>query len=217
MLQRLLFRMARSPWMGRVVGMAFQYAGWAVPVRKVIRSRDVLVFRHPRPAYANHLILSPKRAVRNLQQMQHLSVYFEKIWSAAMAVRTQHAGIYDSFTLAANGGKRQEVQQVHFHMFTDHPMVSGDAGDVRNGKVIYQDECLCIWEHPQPEWDVHLVLKPAGSSADAYFRGVLQSIERLDTSYGIVQKGYSLVYQHSPEKDGQKCPVFHVVSGAKHR
>ena len=63
--------MARSPWMGRVVGMVFQYAGWAVPVRKVIRSRDVLVFRHPRPAYANHLILSPKRAVRNLQQMQH--------------------------------------------------------------------------------------------------------------------------------------------------
>ena len=69
MLKKFLFQLAKSPRMGRMVGIAFQYCGWAIPVKKIYSSQDVLAFRHPRPSYENHVIISPRKAVQNLQQL----------------------------------------------------------------------------------------------------------------------------------------------------
>ena len=212
MLRKLLFRMAKSPWMGKIVGLTFQYISWAIPVKRIIPSKDVFVFAHPQPCYPNHLILSPKRPIRILQQLAAEHSTFAQIWSAAMEVHVRHPEVYHAFTLVANGGKRQEVQQVHFHLFTDHPLVNETSGE----RVLDQDEELCILQPLHPEWEVHLILKPAQASQDAYFRSVLRSIDRLNDRFDIVQKGYSLVYQHNPQNNDREMPVFHIVSGKKH-
>lgn len=217
--------MAKGPLMGRVVGYAFQYCGWAIPVKKEYSSADVIAFRHPQPSYENHIIISPKRAVKNLQQMASDSLcgYFVKIWEAVQAICAMLPEYQDAFVIVANGGKRQEVQQVHFHMLTQREMVNEYAAQVQAESAYYRDEALCILEHPDPDWEVHFVARPLSSSPKtgdeeglhAYFRSVLRSIDLLNGEFNIAQKGYSLVYQYNRRISDKECPVFHIVSGKK--
>lgn len=78
MFKKLLFDIAKTPFMGKIVGTAFRYGSWAIPVKKVYNSKEILAFYHPRPSYENHIIISPKRAIKNLQQMEleRYSKYF---------------------------------------------------------------------------------------------------------------------------------------------
>lgn len=223
MLKKLLFNIAKGPFMGKVVGSAFQHCSWAIPVKKVYNSKEVIAFYHPKPSYENHIILSPKRAVRNLQQMalDSFSLYFVKIWKAAKAICATHPEYNDAFVMVANGGKRQEVRQVHFHLFTDHEVVNEYSAQEQTKRVFYRDGDICVLEHPNPNWEVHFVVKLASSSkmagneehTYAYLKSVLHSIDLLGDKFDIVQRGYSLIYQYNKENGDMECPVFHIVSG----
>lgn len=225
MLKKLLFKIAKGPFMGKIAGNAFQYCSLAIPVKKVYSSKEIFAFYHPRPSYENHIIISPKKAVKNLQQLASDSFckYFVKIWEAAKDICVTHPGYNNSFALVANGGKRQEVQQVHFHMFTNHEIVNEYSAQAQAKSVFYSDRDICILEHPDPNWEVHFVIKPVSSSRmagneeynDTYFRSILHSIDLLNAEFNIVQRGYSLVYECNKKKNDKECPVFHIVSGKK--
>ncbi len=224
MMKKLLFKIAKGPLMGRIVGTAFQHCGWAIPVKKVYSSKEIIAFHHPQPSYENHLILSPKKAVRNLQTMaaNGLNECFVKIWESTKEICRMHSEYKDSFVLVANGGKRQEVQQVHFHMFTNHEMVHEYSAPEQAESIFYRDKNICILVHPKPDWEIHFVIKPnfrmEGNEKHqyAYFRSVLHGIDVLDAEFDIVWRGYSLVYQHNQPND-MECPIFHIVSGKKQR
>lgn len=217
MLKRLLFRMAKSPMMGRIVGNTFRYCAWAIPIKKVYSSREVLAFEHPLPAYNHHVILSPKGAVRNLQQMAsggHRES-FAAIWQAVKALHASYSEYRNAFVLVANGGRRQEVQQVHFHLFTDHSMVNEFVAPAQAENILHRDQDICVMKHPDPDWELHFVLQPGnGACLPAYFGGILQSIGCLDAEFDITQRGYSLVYQSHQLLDWER-PIFHIVSGKK--
>lgn len=225
MLKKLLFKIAKGPFMGKMAGNAFQHFSWAIPVKKVYSSKEIIAFYHPQPSYENHIIISPKRAVQNLQQMalDSFSKYFVKIWETAKDISVMHPEYHDSFVIVANGGKRQEVQQVHFHMFTNHEIVNEYSAQEQTEGVFYRDRDSCVLEHPNPNWEVHFVIKPISSSRMAgneaykytYFRSILHSIDLLNAEFNIVQRGYSLVYQYNKQKSDKECPVFHIVSGKK--
>lgn len=114
MLKKLLFKIAKGSFMGSIVGKVFQHCSWALPVKKVYSSKEIIAFYHPRPSYENHIIISPKRVVKNLQQMASdgFSKYFVKIWETAKGICVMHPGYKDSFVVVANGGKRQEIHFV---------------------------------------------------------------------------------------------------------
>ena len=225
MLKRVLFKIAKGSFMGKIVGNAFRYCSPVIPVKKVYNSKEIIAFCHPQPSYKNHIIISPKRAVKNLQQMELdiFSKYFVMIWEAAKDICMMHPEYNDSFVIVANGGKRQEVQQVHFHMFTNHEIVNEYSAQEQAESVFYSDRDICVLEHPNPNWEVHFVIKPVSSSQMAgseeykytYFRSVLHSIDLLNVEFNIVQRGYSLVYQYNKEKSDKECPIFHIVSGKK--
>ncbi len=223
--KKLLFKIAKGPFMGKVVGNAFQHCSWAIPVKKVYNSKEIIAFYHPQPSYENHIIISPKRAVKNLQQMalDSFSNYFVKTWEAAKDICVMRPEYNDSFVIVANGGKRQEVQQVHFHMFTNHEIVNEYSVQEQVESVFYRDKDICILEHPNPNWEVHFVVKPISSSQIAgneehkytYLRSILHSIDLLNVEFNIVQKGYSLVHQYNKQKNDNEYLVFHIVSGKK--
>lgn len=225
MLKKLLFKIAKGPFMGKIVGNAFQHCSWAIPVKKVYNSREIIAFYHPQPSYENHIIILPKRAVKNLQQMasDSFSKYFVKIWETAKDICAKHPDYNDSFVIVANGGKRQEVQQVHFHMFNNHEIVNEYSEQEKAESIFYSDRYICILEHPNPNWEVHFVIKPISSSQMAgneeykytYFRSILHSIDILNVEFNIVQRGYSLVYQYNKQKNDNGYPIFHIVSGKK--
>lgn len=225
MLKKMLFKIAKGPFMGKLVGNAFQYCSWAIPVKKVYNSREIIAFCHPQPSYENHIIISPKRAVRNLQQMalDRFSRYFVRVWEAAKDIYTAHPEYHDAFVLVANGGKRQEVRQVHFHMFTNHEIVNEYFAQEQKESFFYSDRDVCVLEHPDSNWEIHFVIRPVSSSQmveneeceSAYFRGVLHSIDLLNAKCNILRKGYSLVYQFYKQRSDMDRPVFHIVSGRR--
>lgn len=216
MLKKLLFKIAKGPFMGKIVGFAFQHCSWGIPVKKVYNSKEIFAFYHPKPSYQNHIIISPKRAVKNLQQMaqESFSKYFVKILEIAREICEMHPEYHDSFVLVANGGKRQEVQQVHFHMFTGREIVNEYAAQEQNESVFYNDSDICVLEHPNPKWEVHFVIKSVSFQMTGN-ESILHSIDLLDDEFNIVQRGYSLVYRYNGEKGEMECPVWHVVSGKK--
>ncbi len=217
MLRKLLFQMAKGPLMGKAVGKAFQHCSWMIPVKYVYRGRDILAFEHPKPAYPNHLILTPQMAVRHLLQ-EEFAPFFGAIWEVARKICAAHPEYHASFTLVANGGKRQEVQQVHFHLFTNHEMVNTYSAQEQAQNVFYRDRDICVLEHPAPDWETHFVICPAspmdGSEAAqaAYFEGVLRGLGLLNEAFHLAQNGYSLLYRHDHDMES---PMFHVISGRK--
>ena len=223
MFKKLLFKFAKGTIIGEFVGTAFRYGSWAIPVKKVYNGKGILAFYHPCPSYENHIIISPKRAIKNLQQMELecYSKYFVQIFEVTKDISMMHPEYNDSFAIVANGGKRQEVQQVHFHMFTNHEIVKEYfAGEQAEG-VVYSDRDICILEHPEPNWEIQFVIQSNApfpiteKEKERYFRSVLHGIDLLDDEFDIVQRGYSLIYRCGNMQDSDKGAVFHVVSGRK--
>lgn len=225
MIKKLLFKIAKGFFMGKIVGNAFRYCSWAIPVKKVYNDKEILAFYHPRPSYENHMIISPKRAIKNLQQMKSdcFSKYLVKILEVAKDISEAHSEHADSFVIVANGGKRQEVQQVHFHMFTNHEIVNGYSVQKEAGEVFFADKYSCVLGHPNPNWEIHFVMKPMLSFRTVeneeykykYYRSVLQSIDLLNVEFNIVQRGYSLVCRCDEQESDVRCPVFHIIAGEK--
>lgn len=225
MVKELLFKIAKSPFMGGVVGMAFRFCSPVIPVKKVFQSREIIAFYHPKPSYRNHLIITPKRAIKSLRELSREKFfgYFPAILSAAYEISGKDPKFGDNFTLIANGGPRQEVGQVHLHMFTNHKSVNDYHDDGQQGEVIYRDEYIRVMKHPESNWEIHYLLLPGlleGMSGDKdfknrYFQGVLRSIELLDEKSGIVKRGYSLVHQYEREATKAGLPIFHIIAGKK--
>lgn len=69
MLKQALLHIAKAPFMGKVIGIAFRYFSRAIPVKKLYNSKDIVAFYHPKPSYKNHIVIVPKRAIANLQQL----------------------------------------------------------------------------------------------------------------------------------------------------
>lgn len=170
----------------------------------------------PRPCYEGHVLLTSRRALRDLMVLGREPAYFVKIWEAAKALHAAHPEYRDAFVLIANGGPRQDVGQVHFHLFTGRRIVTR-YDPSSGGRVLFHDQDVCILAHPTPDQEVHAVIVPAhpGAETDAYLQGVLKALHQLDASFGIVQKGYSLVYQYDRAQDSPEKPLFHLISGKK--
>ncbi len=194
MLKQALLHIAKVPFMGKAIGTIFRYFWWVIPVKKVYNSKDSIAFYHPKPSYKNHIVIVPKRAIANLQQLasEEFQEYFVMLLRTVKKIYAAYPEYQDSFVLVANGGRRQEVSQVHFHMFTDY--------DVVNAK-----------------WEFHRVIPAAesGQITNEYCKDILQNIELLNKEFSIVKKGYSLVYQYEKQTGSNNTPAFHIVAGKK--
>lgn len=128
------------------------------------------------------------------------------------------------YVLCANGGKRQEVQQVHFHMFKEYKVVNVFELD-KQAKCIYSDGCIDVFVHPNSNWEIHLVVIPSihehnkekGEKFDinTFLIKVIRHINALDSKYNIVKNGYTVVYQNDPSDKKTSMPAFHIISGKK--
>src|SRR5881227_3661472 len=119
MLSKVLFKLAKTAFMGRIVGTGFAYFSFLIPVKKVRETALVLAFYHPKPAWANHLVFVPKKSIGTLLDLGQPGniKYVPAIFSAARDVIAELELNIVGYVFCANGGPRQEVGQVHFHLF----------------------------------------------------------------------------------------------------
>lgn len=186
MVAKWLFRLARSRMMGKFVGYWFQYGSLLLPVKKVFTSSEVVSFFHPRPSYPNHLLLVPKRAIRSLNELAQRDHhrFFLAILAAAREVASQQ-GMSD-YVLCSNGGARQDVMQVHFHLFAGNGWANAPQ-DL--GSVLLEDDRVIAYNHPQASWETHLVIE----SKQRLWKDVIEALPAVVESRRLLEDGYTVV------------------------
>ena len=78
----------------------------------------VIAFWHPSPSYKIHILLVPKKAIKNITSLKpDDSEYLDEVFKIAREIVTELDLEKDGYTLLANGGAKQAINQLHFHLF----------------------------------------------------------------------------------------------------
>ena len=121
-----MIRLVRSPLGQLLAGWIFAHMSFAIPVQRLYETKSLVAFYHPRPAYSIHILIIPKKAIASLEGLkpdEEFSAAFlgdlvACTQSLVKELRLAEAG----YRLIVNGGKFQDVAQLHFHL------VSGESG-----------------------------------------------------------------------------------------
>lgn len=223
MISRLLFRLAKTSLLGKVVGYGFAHFAFMIPVKRVRENGLILAFYHPKPAWSNHIVILPKKTIRTLLDLAEAAHrrYISAIFLAAQEL-VADPPFQGGYTLCVNGGPRQEVQQVHFHLFTGTPPVEKFSVEPDEAEV-WSGEQLRVFHHPRPEWETHLVVSPrTDAPALSRFRAqdrslieeVVSSIRSLEEQFQLVARGYTLCVQETAPGERERFSC-HIIAGRK--
>ena len=115
----LLLSVARSTVAGALAGWMFAHLAPWLPVKRLYLSELVIAFQHPRPAYAMHVLIVPRRAIRGLGELSDAdgALLLEVLRAAGRVAQRLHLE-QQGYRLVANGGRYQEVPQLHFHLLS---------------------------------------------------------------------------------------------------
>ncbi len=88
-----------------------------IPVQRLRETQTLVAFHHPRPGYPVHVLLVPKKALGRLADLtaadsDFLADVFKTVQDLVEEQDLEEAG----YRLIINGGKYQDVAQLHFHL-----------------------------------------------------------------------------------------------------
>ena len=110
---KFLFRIAKLEIMGAFVGFALAYCPFLVPVKKIMQNKYAISFMHPSAVYPDHILIIPRRIVQTVFCLSNKDI----LEIIEMAIKIRQDDNRDC-VLMINGGKKQDVMQAHFHLFT---------------------------------------------------------------------------------------------------
>ena len=116
-LGKKLFALAKTPLGDLIVGLAFGKFSKLLPVKKIKETDLVIAFWHPKPFWEKHILIVPKRSIKNITSISNEDgTYIYEVFRIATEIVTEFGWEKEGYTLLTNGGKRQEVNQLHFHL-----------------------------------------------------------------------------------------------------
>jgi histidine triad (HIT) family protein len=116
-MRKILFTLAKSPVGELIIGLAFGKLSSLLPVKKVFETDKVIAFEHPKPYWKHHILIVPKRSIKNLAiASQEDFEYINECLFVAQKVVLMKGWDDSNYTIVTNGGSRQEVAQLHFHL-----------------------------------------------------------------------------------------------------
>ena len=200
---RRLFRHRGSAWAGVVVRQAFAHASRALPVRRVAESQHVLAFIHPVPGFEPvHILFVPKLSAPSLMHLtdvQRAQISDEVELLAYEALDT--IGFRGSgFLVLVNGGPRQDVRQVHFHLLTEGYELAAAPTELQPG----------VWtDLPDPSCEVHQVR----AGRRPLLAGLTHAAETRH-AVRLERRGYSIIWD---ARTSEPDPVVHLTAGKRRR
>jgi len=116
----LLFRIAHTSVGHTIIGCFFAHLSFMLPVQRLRETSTLIAFKHPKPAYPVHVLLVPKKALPGLGDLSpaddvFLVEVFQTVGSLVEELDLNARG----YRLIVNGGKYQEVPQLHFHLIAE--------------------------------------------------------------------------------------------------
>jgi len=199
LMRRAAFRHRRSALAGFVIRQAFGRASRELPVRRVAEGRHVLAFHHPVPGFEPvHVLLVPKLSLPSLRHLspgQRAEIAAEVELLAPEAL--DNLGLSASgFVVLVNGGPRQDVRQVHFHLVTEGYELARAPGGLQSGTWTDVADPSCV---------VHSVR----AGHQPLLAGLTHAAETAD-ALRLERRGYSIVWD---ARTRDAAGVVHLTAG----
>lgn len=114
---KVLFSISKSPLGDLIVGLAFGKFSGLLPVKRIRETEKVIAFWHPKPFWEKHILIVPKKPIKRMLDLTDKdSEYIFEVYKVANEIVKELGWDKDGYTLLSNGGNRQEVNQLHFHL-----------------------------------------------------------------------------------------------------
>ncbi len=91
------------------------------PVQVVAESERVLAFEHTRPTWQTHIVVIPKRHVRQLIEVDDPSL-FSEIFELMAGIIRERGFAQSNYKIITNGGSHQTTPHLHFHLVSGAPL-----------------------------------------------------------------------------------------------
>jgi len=116
-LNAILLQVGRSAFAQRLIGWIFASMSFAIPVQRLRETQTLLAFHHPSPTYAVHILIVPKRALAGLTDLKPGDADFTiDLFATVQSLVKEFDLERHGFRLICNGGRFQDVPQLHFHL-----------------------------------------------------------------------------------------------------
>jgi histidine triad (HIT) family protein len=101
-----------------LIGWIFAHMSFAIPARRLRETGRLLAFHHPKPAYAFHVLIVPKKAVLSLAELDASdAVFLTELYQTVQSLINEYH--LSAYRLIVNGGEYQDFPQLHFHLVSD--------------------------------------------------------------------------------------------------
>ena len=92
-----------------------------IPTERLLETDSLIVFNHPFPTYRVHILLLPKKSINGLYEFspQDNQQFMMDLFVAVRKMVDQFQLDDIGYRLIVNGGKYQEIPQLHFHLVSD--------------------------------------------------------------------------------------------------
>lgn len=91
---------------------------FAIPVKRLRETSNLIAFQHPSPSYKVHILLVPKRQIQSLADLDPSDTTFlADLYSAVQSLVQEFE--LKAYRLIVNGGEYQDFPHLHFHLITD--------------------------------------------------------------------------------------------------
>ena len=105
-------------WVRHFIGWVFEHMSFAIPVKRLRETETLMAFHHPKPSYAFHILIVPKKSVESLIQLDSTdSAFLTDLFSVVQSLVEEYQ--LSAYRLIVNGGGYQDFPQLHFHLVSD--------------------------------------------------------------------------------------------------
>lgn len=116
---KVLFKLARTRVGNSMVRWSFAHATKLMPVDKLHETDLVIAFRHPKPSHETHIVIVPKRSIKTLMHLSGNDAdVLRDVFLTAQNVIQDLGLASQGYSVVVNGGPRQDVDQIHFHILS---------------------------------------------------------------------------------------------------
>ena len=101
-----------------LIGWIFAHMSFAIPVKRLRETSNLIAFQHPSPSYKVHLLITPKRQVRSLAELDPQDTAFFTDLYATVQSLVKELDL-KAYRLIVNGGEYQDFPHLHFHLISE--------------------------------------------------------------------------------------------------
>jgi histidine triad (HIT) family protein len=111
-----------------LISWIFAHMSFAIPVKRLRETDTLMAFHHPKPSYAFHVLLVPKKSVVSLKELDpNDSAFLADLYSTVQSLVDEFH--LPAYRLIVNGGEYQDFPQLHFHLISPSPLAPLPEGE----------------------------------------------------------------------------------------